>query len=572
MIGPQRSLPTASPGAPHLPRLRAGGRGALLLLAALVLAACGGGGDAAPTERAQGSPNHVDLLSGTASISLVGSSTRVSLTTDSEWSLSKTGSLSGNTVTWNITATKTGITSGHLVLQGTMTVSNTGNGPATLGNIVVNLQTKSGNTWVTKSSDVANATQGDAATTANIHSAASSENKSSFTENAASGSLNFMDASNNTVFSLVPQVMIGAGQTRTLLFSASFDNNNAALALTPGTQVRAEVIVTFGNAAQNGNSTPNVDANGNGTIDADENRVRSVPSRLTVTVPAPVNGNGTVALTDALSDITSTGDVTFSNVVFNLGATTGTVTANVGGGVNGGAITNCAHLTSADQTVNAGGFNFPLVTGVNLQDCATVNVDGTPTCTSGSPGCGWQPGDLVTFNQSQWGTSASTAGGLLNNSYGQVYFSSGGTLEVGIGGAGGFSIQFTSGPSVVTYLPSSGIANALTGDVLNPTTTSSGVFGGEVTALSLNVDYSAAGILGGALTTHIGTLSICAVGGLPNMSVTTFLALAKNTLGGANNGYSPATLLPFLEEINAAFQDGTPSTFAQDHLLIGACP
>ena len=36
----------------------------------------------------------------------------------------------------------------------------------------------------------------------------------------ASGSLNFMDATNNTLFSLVPQQMIGAGQTRTLLFTA----------------------------------------------------------------------------------------------------------------------------------------------------------------------------------------------------------------------------------------------------------------------------------------------------------------------------------------------------------------
>jgi hypothetical protein len=84
-------------------------------------------------------PTIESLLAGPASISLVGSSSRVSLTTDAEWELSKTGSLSGNTVTWNITATKTATTSGHLVVQGTMTVTNTGNGPATIGNIVVNL-------------------------------------------------------------------------------------------------------------------------------------------------------------------------------------------------------------------------------------------------------------------------------------------------------------------------------------------------------------------------------------------------------------------------------------------------
>ena len=37
---------------------------------------------------------------------------------------------------------------------------------ATVGNIVVNLQTKSGSNWTTRSSDVADATNGDAATSA----------------------------------------------------------------------------------------------------------------------------------------------------------------------------------------------------------------------------------------------------------------------------------------------------------------------------------------------------------------------------------------------------------------------
>ena len=258
----------------------------------LLLGGCGGGGDPDPAgnEAALGKSGPP---APSADILLVGSSTGVSLTSDDTWSLNKDGSLSGNTVTWNITAAKTATTSGHLVIQGQMTVTNTGTGtgPATIGNIVVNLQARQGNTWATKSSDIANATEGDAATTAKIHAAASSESKSSFSESSASGALEFMDATNNTLFSLVPQVLIGAGQTRSLLFSASFNNNDVALKLLPGTQIRAEVIVTFGNATQSGNATSNVDINGNGVIDADENRVRSVPSRLTLTVPAAVNGN-----------------------------------------------------------------------------------------------------------------------------------------------------------------------------------------------------------------------------------------------------------------------------------------
>lgn len=512
-------------------------------------------------------PSLESLLSGTASIAVTGSATRVSLTTDAEWSLSKTGSLSGNTVTWNITATKTATTSGHLLIQGQMTVANTGSGPATIGNIVVNLQKRSGNKWFTASTDVADATQGDAATTAKIHAAASSENNSSFTENAASGSLNFMDASNNTVFSLTPQVMIGAGQSKTLLFSAQFDNNAAPLQLTAGAPIRAEVIVSFGNATQNGNSTANVDINGNGSIDADEGRVRSVPSRLGLTVPAAVNGNGTVALTDALEDITTTGDVTFSNAVFNLGATSGTVTANVTGGTDGGSITNCAHLTSADQNVGVGGFTFPIVDGIDLQACSTVDVAGSPpTCTPGKAGCGWEPGDMRTFTQSNWGDPAGVAGALLNANFTAVF---GGALIVG----GTFDATFTSAGAVFNYLPATGTAASLTGNVQNPLTTSAGELGGEILALQINVDFSTANALPAAVS--LGSLRFCDFTDAPSLNgqtVDQFLATANHLLGGGSAPLGHSTMAAIARRLNAAFLDGTPSTFAQASLVAGACP
>jgi hypothetical protein len=154
---------------------------------------------------------------------LSGSSATLTQTSETAWSLEKTGSLSGTAATWNITATPTDTEAGILIVNGVMTVTNMGNAPATIGNIVVNLQTRSGSKWITRSSDIANATDGDAATAANIHKAASSESKASFSENDASGSLNFTDATNNTIFSLVPQVSIGPGQTRSLLFSAWFE-------------------------------------------------------------------------------------------------------------------------------------------------------------------------------------------------------------------------------------------------------------------------------------------------------------------------------------------------------------
>ena len=368
----------------------------MAMLCACVVLSRGG----APPAEAAGEP---------AELALLNSSAGLTQTSETEWTLAKTGALdtTNKAVTWTITATEGATVDGRLVVNGTFTVLNTGTGGATIGNIVVNLQTKTSSKWVTRSSDIANATQGEAATTANIVNSASSERKTSFTENAASGELNFMDASTNSQFSLVPQVTIPAGGAVTLLFSAAFDNT--VLNLAAGTLARAEIIVSFGNAAESSASAPNIDINGNGVIDADEARVRSVPTRLTLTVPAQTPGNGTVTLSDTLADITTTGTVSFSNAVFNLGTTTGTVSVSYNPGTSGGSITNCAHLTSTNTPVTSGGLTFPTVNGVDLTACDTQTI-GASTCTPGAAGCGWQQGDLVTFSQNDWGDGTTSAG------------------------------------------------------------------------------------------------------------------------------------------------------------------
>jgi hypothetical protein len=530
-----------------VPRMKAAATRLLPLLA--IIPACALGGDDGSSVS--------QAIGGTASISLSSSSAAVTLTSDAQWTLSKTGSLSGNTVTWNITATKTATVSGQLVVQGQLTVTNNGSGPATIGNIVANLQTKSGGTWKTVSSDVANATLGDDATTAKIHSAASSEGKSSFTENSASGKLEFMDATNNTVFSLVPEVSINPGQSRTLLFQAQYNNN--ILHLATGTAIRAEVIVSFGNATANGNSTPNVDINGNGQLDWDEARVRSVPSRLGLSVPPQTNGNATPTLTDALSDITTTGTVTHGSVWFNLGATSGTVTTTVNGGASGGTITNCAHLTAPGYTVTSGGFTFTNVNPINLQSCNQQTIGAVTTCTPGDAVCRWHQGDLETHTQFGFDTSTSWLA-----AYDAAYAGSFGEVEVGIPGTGGFSARFTSSTRVTDYFVAAGTVGALNADIINPTTTSSGAFGGEVLALELNVDFSST-----FASTHLCGMADTSLNG---MSVSSVLAIANTLLGGGSNGYTIAAISTLASDLNGAFSGGTPSTFAQDHLYVGACP
>ncbi len=510
----------------------------------------------------------------TASVELLAASATLTQTADTQWLLEKVGARTGNSVSWVIGATEQQTVAGQLVVQGQMTVTNSGAGPATIGNVVVNLQTRVGRTWATRSSDIADATDGDAATSASLHAASSSEGLGTFSENSASGRLQFMDATSNTLFALVPQVVLAPGESRPLLFQAAFDNN--LLGIATGALVRAEVIVSFGNATRKGNSTPDVDINGNGTIDADEAYVRSVPARFTLAVPAPTVGTGDVMLTDTLDDLVTTGDVTFSNAHFDLSATTGTVTVTVDGGATGGTITNCAHLTSDGQTATSGGFTFPVADGIDLEACDTLTI-GPRSCTAGTAGCGWADGDVISYSQSVWGgtPSATNPAGLLAANYGSVYSSTSGVFEVGIPGTGGFSMVFTGVNALLAYLPVSGVSGALTSDLANPTSSSSGIFGGNVAALKLNVDFSDVGLTLGASGLRFGDLTLCnfpTQPALEGLTVRQYLGVVNTLLGGGSGPYPISDLSPLTGSLNSSFTAGGVAAFAQDHLVNGACP
>jgi len=502
---------------------------------------------------------------GQADVSLSNADATLSQTSDTAWTLGKTGALNGATLTWTITATQGATVSGHLVVDGFITVTNSGSEGATIGNIVVNLQARSGNSWTTVSSDVADATHGDAATTAKIDPHASSERLGTFTENAASGHLLFMDANKNTVFSLTPEVTIPAGGNVNLLFAAGFDNN--VLKLANGTTVRVEVLVSFGNAAASAASASNIDINGNGVIDPDEAHVFTVPARLGLNVPAETAGNQSVTLSDTLQDIVTTGTVTFSNPSISLGATSGTVSVQVGGGTTGGKITNCAHLTSASSTVTVGGFEFPNVNGVNLQACNTETI-GPAVCTPGTSGCGWKFGDLKTYGQGLWEDPAFLT--ILDDDFGTVYAAKSGLFigsATGFAGTG-FTLIFDGSSSILNYLPAFGMPAPLNANAFDPLTTASGSFGGEVVALQLNVDFSDAGFLGPP-SLHTGDLVLCGFTSLPalnGVTVRQFLGTVNTLLGGGSAAFTIGDLAPITAELNASFSGGTPDAFAQQHL------
>lgn len=491
-------------------------------------------------------------------------------TSDTAWTLDKSGVVdsAAHTVTWTITATKGATVGGHLVVDGYLDVINLGTGPATLGNIVVNLQARQGSHWVTLSSDVADATQGDAATSAHVVGANTTEGTNVFSENTASGALSFMDRRYNTMFSLVPEAKIQPWTDLPLLFSAAYDNN--VLHLAQNAKLRFEVVITFGNHPLGGpnHTDENVDINGNGIVDPDEHKVRSIIGLFEKNVPATQAANSTLALSDTPADISTIGTVTFTNPQISLGATTGTVKVNYDAGASGGSITNCVHGTGTGVTDPVGPFTFTAVPALSLTTCTTIPIS-QPVCTPGTMGCGWHDGDEQSYSQNTWGADplVSPPAAIVRDRFDATHPSG-----IIIGGSN--FIQLTSATPVLDYLPQTGPAAALNATQVDPTSSSSGIYGGQVAGLRLNIDFADTGDTAGTAAIKYGDITLCNLTATPGLNGTTIRALqpiVNASLGGDPTPYSIADLSALLMQVNGAFEGGFATTWAQDHLVNGAC-
>jgi hypothetical protein len=182
----------------------------------------------------------------------------------------------------------------------------------------------------------------------------------------------------------------------------------------------------------------------------------------------------------------------------------------------------------------------------------------------------WSAGAFTTYDQAEWGDSASAPGLLLQNEYGTVYSSTGDLFDIGIASPG-FSAEFTSGLHLGDFLPASGASGALSTDLENPSTTSAGIFAGQVAGLKLNIDFSEAGLLPGTAGLSFGDLVLTGFSGsdssLNGLTVGEFLTLTNSALGGGDTGLTFSDLEIDLAHLNNAFDDGgQPEPFAQDHL------
>jgi len=130
---------------------------------------------------------------------------------------------------------------------------------------------------------------------------------------------------------------------------------------------------------------------------------------------------------------------------------------------------------------------------------------------------------------------------------------------------------FTNTSILLAYLPSTGPPGPLNANLLDPLSTSSGVFGGEVLALRFNIDFSEAGHTLGSSGIPFGDLVIHDLAELPQwngFTVRQVLGDLNTLLGGGSTGYSLAVANQQAFQLNYSFSNGVVDQWAQDHLMV----
>ena len=519
----------------------------------------------------------IPVLAQQASITLGNADVAYCYKQDASWSITKINDAvnqpvaSGTTVNWSVKANRGPNGPTKLCAIGFISVTNTGTAPATIGNIVVDLQRNLGsNKWYAVAADVADATNGDAAVTDKVASAALANNATysgvaavagsmaTFTENSMiSGPLEFTDANSNTMFSLVPQVSLAPGATINLYFSATFFADNLHPALVSGELLRTEVLVSFGNAGGRGGSgasAQNIDINGNGIIDPDEKNVRTVPARVTKALPALQICNDTVLITDTFTT-TPNAAVSVSVDPIGAGVTTNTsATYVVTGMVSGdGTVSNTADLIGPGSTVTL--TIDALGDTVQRQCCGPIDLSDTSSVQVDPPA----PTSTYCSYRRQEFLHNGAGNSILQNNF-TSSFPSG----LVIGTTPNNYAKWTMESKFETWLGAGAGSNpgALSANTTNATSTAGGDLPKNVAALALN--------LGLPISPGIGNLIFSNPGdALDGLTVTQILGAANTAIGSGTppNGYSFNSLNVLVDQLSQSWDKCHPNALVNQGKL-----
>jgi hypothetical protein len=196
----------------------------------------------------------------------------------------------------------------------------------------------------------------------------------------------------------------------------------------------------------------------------------------------------------------------------------------------------------------------------------------TLACTGAAMADSFSTGQIVSYSENDWG-SGIVASSLLTANYNSVFASTNDILVVGVPGISNqYFMSFANASDVREYLPATGNPGPLTASLVNPTISPSGQFGGDVTALALNIDFSNAGLLGGTSSVPFGDLLLTNFTGslsnqeLNGLTVDQFLAIANICLSGGSCPYGVLDVASITDSLNLSFEAGTPSAWAQTYL------
>lgn len=178
----------------------------------------------------------------------------------------------------------------------------------------------------------------------------------------------------------------------------------------------------------------------------------------------------------------------------------------------------------------------------------------------------FQAGDYCTYSQGGWGgiPNGNNPSAILAAHFSQVYPSG---VAVGILNPR-YSMKFTASTAIESYLPAGGTAGVLNSNLLDPLTSSAGVFGGQVLAHQLNIDFNRAHLINGTLG-DISNLYLKNTGtSLDGKTLAEILIIVNTALGGGEmpSGYTASTLNVLTANLVLSFDNCIPSTWAMTHL------
>jgi hypothetical protein len=174
-------------------------------------------------------------------------------------------------------------------------------------------------------------------------------------------------------------------------------------------------------------------------------------------------------------------------------------------------------------------------------------------CTPPPPDCG----EHRTVTQGGWGAvpNGNNPGQYLADHF-STCFSSG----VTIGCAGGHTLTMTTAQAITDYLPTGSTAAVLDQDWTN--TGPDNVLAGQVLTLALTLGFDQCDPNFSSSTVWLGDM-IITTGTFAGMTVSEFLALANDVLGGCSDAYTPAQINEAATAINENFDNGADNGFLE---------